>query len=82
MSRLEKQPQDMQTTLQSPLENKVAAFQPILTQTPEIEQLANLQQQEGQLSTMLSGTRPLKHINLHQEILTITTVEPMRKFTV
>ena len=59
MSHFEKQPQDTKVTLQSPLETKVAAFKPMLPQTPEAEQLANLQQQFRHLSNMIIGNQSI-----------------------
>ena len=41
------------------MDNKVAAYQPTLKQSPDAEQLASLQQQVRQLSSMKSGTQSL-----------------------
>ena len=61
LSRLEKQPQDMRPTPSQPLENNVAAYQPVLTQNPEAEQLAFLQQLR-----QLSSTNPGGQTSVHQ----------------
>ncbi|XP_078372995.1 uncharacterized protein LOC144656625 [Oculina patagonica] len=59
MSRLEQKPQDLQTSPQNPMESKIAAFQPMLTQPSEAEQLANLQQQMHQLQHIIFGTQAI-----------------------
>ncbi|KAJ7371367.1 hypothetical protein OS493_025829 [Desmophyllum pertusum] len=59
VSRLETQPQDMTTTPQSSLDHKVAAYQQVMTQTPEAEQLAYLQHQMHKLTSLISGHQSL-----------------------
>ncbi|KAJ7382534.1 hypothetical protein OS493_034425 [Desmophyllum pertusum] len=59
VSRLEPQPQEMTTIPQSPLDNKVAAYQPVVAQTPEVAELSSLKQQVRQLSSMISGPQSL-----------------------
>ena len=59
LSRLEKQPRGDATTVQSSPENKIAAYQPILKQSPEAEELECLKQQVQHLSSMISGSQAI-----------------------
>ena len=74
MSCLERTPHAISPILHSSLENNVAAYQPVSTQTPEAQQLAILEQQQRQLSGLNPGSQTF---TAHQTLSRPSTVDAL-----